>query len=157
MLNELNRDNNVLDCSVNFNGNHVIQKILMNMGKDNSSLALKKFISEIEKDFIMLCQHENGCRVIQRMIDHCAQDMIKPIVDKVLSKYNVFIKDQYGTFVLCSILENGNDDQREFILEQVKNNAKSMGIDRDGSKLLENCIKMSGEPQTQGKEKLEKL
>lgn len=157
MLNELNRDNNVLDCSVNFNGNHVIQKILMNMGKDNSSLALKKFISEIEKDFIMLCQHENGCRVIQRMIDHCAQDMIKPIVDKVLSKYNVFIKDQYGTFVLCSILENGNDDQREFILQQVKKDAKSMGIDRDGSKLLENCIKMIGEPQTQGKEKLEKL
>jgi pumilio RNA-binding family len=93
MLNELNGDNNVLDCSVNFNGNHVIQKILMNMGKDGTSLALKKFISAIEKDFVMLCQHENGCRVIQRMIDHCSQDMVKPIVDKVLSKYNVFIKD----------------------------------------------------------------
>ena len=91
------------------------------------------------------------------MIDHCTQDMINPIVDKVLSKYHVFIKDQYGTFVLCSILENGNDEQKEFILEQVKANALTMGIDRDGSKLLENCIKMIGEPQTLGKEKLETL
>ena len=32
-----------------------------------------------------------------------------------------------------------------------------MGIDRDGSKLLENCIKMIGEPQTLGKENLEAL
>jgi hypothetical protein len=32
-----------------------------------------------------------------------------------------------------------------------------MGVDRDGSKLLENCIKMIGEQQTLGKEKLEKL
>jgi hypothetical protein len=32
MLKELNQDSNVLECSVNFNGNHVIQKIFMHMG-----------------------------------------------------------------------------------------------------------------------------
>jgi hypothetical protein len=32
-----------------------------------------------------------------------------------------------------------------------------MGMDRDGSKLLENCVKMIGEPQTKGKQQLEKL
>jgi len=32
-----------------------------------------------------------------------------------------------------------------------------MGVDRDGSKLLENCIKMIGDSNTQGNERLEKL
>ena len=44
--------------------------------------------------------------------------------------------------MLCSILEKGSELQQEFILEQVKMNASSMGFDRDGSKLLENCIKL---------------
>jgi hypothetical protein len=85
------------------------------------------------------------------MIDHCDKDLIQSIVNKVLSKYNVLIKDQYGTFVLCSILANGSDKHREFILDLVNQNAVLMGMDRDGSKLLENCVKMIGEPQTKGK------
>jgi hypothetical protein len=56
------------------------------------------------------------------------------------------IKDEFGTFVLCSILENGQDNFKEFILNQVHQNVQDMSIDRDGSKLLENCIKMIGSP-----------
>lgn len=79
------------------------------------------------------------------------------MITKVLSQYYSLIKDQYGTFVLCSILENGTDSQREFILKQVEANAVEMSIDRDGSKLLENCIKMIGEQHTVGKKNLETL
>ena len=58
--------------------------------------------------------------------------------------------------MLCSILEKGSELQQEFILEQVKMNASSMGFDRDGSKLLENCIKLEINPESKN-EKLAKL
>ena len=58
---------------------------------------------------------------------------------------------------MCSVLENGSDDHREFILKQVRSNVQEMSVDRDGSKLLENTIKMIGEERTAGKKALEAI
>jgi hypothetical protein len=46
--------------------------------------------------------------------------------------------------VLCSVLENGSEGHKKFILQKVILKAAELGLDRDGSKLLENCIKMKG-------------
>ena len=78
------------------------------------------------------------------MTEYCEASLMKSLIEKILSKYTMMIKDEYGTFVLCSILENSPNQYKEFVLKKVQSNVKEMSIDRDGSKLLENCIKMIG-------------
>jgi len=46
---------------------------------------------------------------------------------------------------LCSILENGENNHKIYLMEKMKLNMDHMSIDKNGSKLLENCMKMAGQ------------
>lgn len=91
------------------------------------------------------------------MTEFCAPPLMQRMIEKILQKYQVLIKDEYGTFVICSVLEHGDDQHRLFLLNQINHNVKDMSIDRDGSKLLENCIKMIGSSKIQKGSDLDSL
>ena len=55
--------------------------------------------------------------------------------------FEILIENQYGTFVLCSVVEHGADHHRESILSKLK---PEMCLDSNGSKLIENYIKNIG-------------
>jgi len=49
------------------NGNHVIQKLIETMGKEEP--IMHHIIEAFKRDCIQLAQHAYGCRVIQRMLE----------------------------------------------------------------------------------------
>lgn len=51
-------------------------------------------------------------------------------------------QNEYGVFVLSSMLQNGLDVHKNGILEQICGQSASLAIHKDGSKLVENSIKM---------------
>ena len=46
---------------------------------------------------------------------------------------------------MCSILENGENNHKIYLMEKMKLKMDHMSIDKNGSKLLENCMKMAGQ------------
>ena len=64
MIEEMLKDNWINDCALDFNGNHVIQKIVTIIERFESSDLYPKFISEIEKQVIEYSTHEYCCRII---------------------------------------------------------------------------------------------
>lgn len=135
MLKELQ---NIVPLCYHFNGNHVVQKIFISMGKQ---MSINYLINQVISDLSGICVNEHGCRVIQRMLEHCSPILIEPLVHIAQGMFEMLIENQYGTFVLCSVVEHGAHHHRQSILSKVK---LQMCLDSNGSKLIENLIKNIG-------------
>ena len=68
---ELLRCRQVKTLCFDFNGNHVIQKIIMMMGKISTSQIMASFVNVLEDWIIDCCVHEYSCRIVQRMFEYC--------------------------------------------------------------------------------------
>jgi len=51
--------------------------------------------------------HQYGCRVIQRMLEHCKEEQKKPIYREVFERVLDLTKDQFGNYVISHVLEHG--------------------------------------------------
>ena len=116
MIEALLTQGKIKDCSFDFNGNHVVQKILVKIKSLEKTELYKNFLGEIDRDVIDYSKHEYCCRIVQRLIENCTHTLIFQLIDKILVNYHLLINDQYGTFVLCSILESGNDHQKSYLI-----------------------------------------
>lgn len=80
-------------CSFDFNGNHVIQKIVVIIQRFENSNLYPKLIAEIEKKVLEYSVHEYCCRIIQRMIENCKIESMTSLIDKILANYDKMISD----------------------------------------------------------------
>ena len=68
MVKEL--DGNVLKCVKDQNGNHVIQKAIERVPAEHIQFIINAFHGQVYS----LATHPYGCRVIQRMFEHCTDE-----------------------------------------------------------------------------------
>ena len=107
LLQDLINHGQVDFCAFNVNGNHVIQKIFTTI-KGNESPVYKALINTIEANLASYCLNEFCCRILQRMLENCSSNFIKDIALKVLDIFHYLIESEFGTFVLCSTLDNAS-------------------------------------------------
>eukprot|EP01063_Lacrimia_lanifica_P008189 TRINITY_DN1529_c0_g2_i2.p1 TRINITY_DN1529_c0_g2~~TRINITY_DN1529_c0_g2_i2.p1 ORF type:complete len:650 (+),score=183.05 TRINITY_DN1529_c0_g2_i2:104-2053(+) len=106
VVDELRRS--VPRCVQDQNGNHVIQKCIETMP------GRVAFIVEAFRGMVQhLATHAYGCRVIQRLLEHCnhLRD-IHPILDEILVHAGMLVKDQYGNYVVQDLLIHGSPAYR---------------------------------------------
>jgi hypothetical protein len=63
-------DGHVLKCVKDQNGNHVIQKAIERVPAEHIQFIINAFHSQVYN----LATHPYGCRVIQRMFEHCTDE-----------------------------------------------------------------------------------
>ena len=103
---------------------------------------IRRLIQEIESEIVSYCLNEFCCRIVQRMFEFCHIDLIESSARLILSNYQILSNNEYGIFVLSSILEHGQPQHKSHILNLIQGNAAVMAIQKDGSKLIENSIRM---------------
>ena len=54
-----------------------------------------------------LSSHPYGCRVIQRILEHCNSEQTGPILDELHANTEQLLQDQYGNYVIQHVLEHG--------------------------------------------------
>ena len=54
-----------------------------------------------------LSTHPYGCRVIQRILEHCKPEQTSPILDELHQNTDQLLQDQYGNYVIQHVLEHG--------------------------------------------------
>ena len=75
IVNEL--QNSILRCVKDQNGNHVIQKVIECLPADNLEFIISAFNGQV----VGLSTHAYGCRVVQRILEHCTEEQYKPIME----------------------------------------------------------------------------
>lgn len=69
-----------------------------------------------------LSTHPYGCRVIQRILEHCNQEQTSPILDELHDNIDRLVQDQYGNYVIQHVLEHGSYEDKSKIVMQLKGN-----------------------------------
>ena len=60
-----------------------------------------------------LSTHPYGCRVIQRILEHCKPEQTAPILEELHQNTDQLLQDQYGNYVIQHVLEHGKQASSE--------------------------------------------
>ncbi|KAI9100225.1 hypothetical protein K1719_024443 [Acacia pycnantha] len=135
MVKEL--DGCIIRCVRDQNGNHVIQKCIECVPED----AIQFIISTFYDQVVTLSTHPYGCRVIQRVLEHCRDPKTQQIMmDEILQSVCMLAQDQYGNYVVQHVLEHGKPHERSAIVKQLTGQIVQMSQQKFASNVIEKCL-----------------
>ena len=62
-----------------------------------------------------LSTHPYGCRVIQRILEHCSAEQTAPVLEELHTHIEALIQDQYGNYVVQHVLDRGKPEDKSKI------------------------------------------
>ncbi|KAG7946928.1 hypothetical protein I3843_14G067600 [Carya illinoinensis] len=139
MVEEL--DGNVMRCVRDQNGNHVIQKCIECVPEDEIHFIVSTFFDQV----VTLSTHPYGCRVIQRVLEHCNDPTTQSkVMDEILGAVSMLAQDQYGNYVVQHVLEHGKPHERSAIIKELAGNIVQMSQQKFASNVVEKCLTFGG-------------
>lgn len=125
-------------------GNYVLSKLVETM----PSAALQPIIKQLHaRGPIVVAKHRFGCRVLERLIEHCSEHEIGPLIDPIISSSEMLCRHSYGNFVIQHLFEQGAPARRLDILSQLLHAVPYLAMHRTAShviqRLLEYCDRES--------------
>mmetsp|Transcript_5970 Transcript_5970/g.13564 ORF Transcript_5970/g.13564 Transcript_5970/m.13564 type:complete len:875 (-) Transcript_5970:281-2905(-) len=156
-------DSYVLTCIQDQNGNHVMQKCIEVMsvkakeaeartGEAGLSNAMSGRIQFIVDDVLAnvktLCCHPYGCRVLQRMLEHCVAFQKMVTLDEIQLCHKALLDDQYGNYVIQHVLQYGRESDRDSLLSIiVANDLLKLSRQKFASNVVEKLLKYGNSNQ----------
>ncbi|CAM8952676.1 unnamed protein product [Rhodiola kirilowii] len=138
MVQEL--DGQVKRCVRDQNGNHVIQKCIECVPEESIHFIISSFYDQV----VTLSTHPYGCRVIQRVLEHCHnEETQKKVMDEILGSVSMLAQDQYGNYVIQHVLEHGNPHERSIIIQELSGRIVQMSQQKFASNVVEKCLTFS--------------
>ncbi|KAG8047900.1 hypothetical protein GUJ93_ZPchr0008g12810 [Zizania palustris] len=130
-------DGNIMRCVRDQNGNHVIQKCIECVSTEHIGFVISAFCGQVAS----LSMHPYGCRVIQRVLEHCGGDSQgQCIINEILQSACVLAQDQYGNYVTQHVLERGKGHERTQIISKLAGQVVTMSQNKFASNVIEKCF-----------------
>eukprot|EP00644_Phytophthora_capsici_P014932 jgi/Phyca11/126772/e_gw1.65.81.1 len=143
----------VMKCVIDQNGNHVLQKCIeaasWKRAAECNGIGPQRFVTGDDIQFIIdsfvghaatLSTHSYGCRVIQRVLEHCAPNKIRPLLDEIIYKCRELVKDQFGNYVVQHVISHGEPDQRNIVMQAVLPEIARWSQHKYASNVVESCL-----------------
>nr|CAN61602.1 hypothetical protein VITISV_024967 [Vitis vinifera] len=144
MVEEL--DGHIMRCVRDQNGNHVIQKCIECVPEDAIQFIISTFFDQV----VTLSTHPYGCRVIQRVLEHCRDPKTQSkVMDEILGSVSMLAQDQYGNYVVQHVLEHGQPHERSAIIKELAGKIVQMSQQKFASNVVEKCLTFGGPAERQ--------
>ncbi|CAM8909945.1 unnamed protein product [Rhodiola kirilowii] len=144
MVQEL--DGQVMRCVRDQNGNHVIQKCIECVPEESIHFIISTFYDQV----VTLSTHSYGCRVIQRVLEHCHnEETQKKVMEEILGSVSMLAQDQYGNYVIQHVLEHGKPHERSIIIQELSGRIVQMSQQKFASNVVEKCLTYSNASERQ--------
>ena len=129
----------IVSLSKDLNGNHVVQKCLINFSNDTNQV-----IYDIIKDNCeTIACHRHGCCVLQRCLDYGSQLQIESLSHEITQRLDKFTYDPYGNYVVQYVLTHGDESSIDTIFAYLESNFYQLSIHKFGSNVLEKSIRLN--------------
>ncbi|OAY71592.1 Pumilio [Ananas comosus] len=139
-------DGQVMRCVRDQNGNHVVQKCIECIPEGSIQFIISTFYNQV----VTLSTHPYGCRVIQRVLEHCNDPKTQQIVmGEILQSVCMLAQDQYGNYVVQHVLEHGKPEERSIIIEKLAGQIVQMSQQKFASNVVEKCLTFGGPAERQ--------
>lgn len=97
------------------NGNHVLQKCIEVMPPGTVQFIVEE-LTAFPGGWLALSQHCFGCRVAERLLEHCPEEHTAPIVAEVIANVQTLCRHPYGNYVVQHALEYSSSELRVQII-----------------------------------------
>lgn len=135
MVGEL--DGHIMRCVRDQNGNHVIQKCIECVPEEHIQFIISTFYDQV----VTLSTHPYGCRVIQRVLEHCEDPKTQSkVMEEILGCVSMLAQDQYGNYVVQHVLEHGKPNERSIIIQELAGKIVQMSQQKFASNVVEKCL-----------------
>uniref|UniRef100_A0AC34GQL0 PUM-HD domain-containing protein n=1 Tax=Panagrolaimus sp. ES5 TaxID=591445 RepID=A0AC34GQL0_9BILA len=138
LLQEMNGE--VLKCVKDQNGNHVVQKVIEKVEPPRLQFIIDSFITDKADSVCSLAKHPYGCRVIQRVLEHCSEEQKRPVLEHLHSNIDDLVLDQYGNYVIQHVIEHGSPSDRDRIVDAIKGDVLKHAQHKFASNVIEKCL-----------------
>ncbi|KAF9598219.1 hypothetical protein IFM89_025920 [Coptis chinensis] len=139
-------DGSIMKCVRDQNGNHVIQKCIECVPQDRIQFIVSSFYGQV----VALSTHPYGCRVIQRVLEHCDdEDTQRIIMEEILKSVCTLAQDQYGNYVIQHVLQHGKPHERSVIIGKLAGQIVKMSQQKFASNVVEKCLTFGGSEERQ--------
>ncbi|KAG9160788.1 hypothetical protein Leryth_008622 [Lithospermum erythrorhizon] len=130
-------EGHIMRCVRDQNGNHVIQKCIECVPED----AIQFIVSTFYEQVVPLSTHPYGCRVIQRVLEHCHSPKTQRIMmEEILESVCMLAQDQYGNYVVQHVLQHGQPHERTAIINKLIGQIIQMSQQKFASNVVEKCL-----------------
>lgn len=116
---------NAIHCA---NANHVLQKCIMTMRPADAQFIIDELML-VNGRPCQAAQHKYGCRILQRLLEHCRSDQVRPLVECLLRDSVPLSRHQYASYVMLQVLEHGSDEQQRLIKMSLAAKPPAVGCD----------------------------
>ncbi|XP_043198867.1 maternal protein pumilio-like isoform X2 [Amphibalanus amphitrite] len=129
-------DGHVVRLCRDQNGNHVIQKCFEAVNPI-PELMVRAFRGHMGT----LSANAYGCRVIQRLLEHAAEEQTRPLVDELHSLSSErLLYDQYANYVAQHIVQFGAEPDRRRMAERLRGRVLHGSRNKYCSPFVEKCL-----------------
>jgi len=114
--------------------NYVVQKCITIMAPN----MLQFIIDEIVEtgSLLVIARHKYGCRIIQRLIEHCPGEQMRSLVEILFEEFLDISRHAYGNFVVQNLLQHLAQDQRSRLVELVEKHVLELASHQHGCAVL---------------------
>lgn len=119
------------------NANHVIQKCIEHVPHQHIQFILESMYGHVTE----LSVHPYGCRVIQRILEHCHDPSTMEIfLAEIMDEVYRLAKDQHGNYVVQHILAHGSPRLRSAVIRRFVRRIITMSQQKFASNVIEKCL-----------------
>lgn len=140
----------VLRCVHDQNGNHVIQKcieVVCRVAKE-ATLDVAEYLNSRIQFIIMsfqgrvreLSMHPYGCRVVQRILEHCTNAQKANLLEELRLCCIELVQDQYGNYVIQHVMQHGWETDRAILVKEVQEHLLEFSQHKFASNVVEKCL-----------------
>jgi len=133
----------VLKCVKDQNGNHVVQKAIERVPAEHIQFIINAFTGQVHG----LATHPYGCRVVQRMLEHCQNPSRKQLLEELHACAPSLIVDQYGNYVTQHVIEHGDPEDRVKIISLITAQLITFSKHKFASNVVEKSIQHGSDIQ----------
>ncbi|KAI9914346.1 hypothetical protein PsorP6_008156 [Peronosclerospora sorghi] len=143
----------VMKCVVDQNGNHVLQKCIEAASwkrvAEHKGMGCQRYVTGQDIQFIIdsfvghaavLSTHSYGCRVIQRVLEHCAPEQIRLLLSEIILKCHELVEDQFGNYVVQHVISHGELEHRNIVMQAVLPEIARWSQHKYASNVVEACL-----------------
>jgi mRNA-binding protein PUF3 len=135
----------VLKCVKDQNGNHVVQKAIERIPAEHITFITNAFVGQVYG----LATHPFGCRVVQRMLEHCQEPSRTEILQELHDCSPNLIIDQFGNYVTQHLIEHGRPEDRHNIITIITGQVVAYSKHKFASNVVEKSIQFGNDGQRQ--------
>lgn len=90
-----------------------------------------------------MASHMYGCRVVQRLLEHCASHQLQNMLDQILGSIDKLATDPYGNYVVQHMLEHGRVEDKRRTLCVVEHNIVEFSKHKCSSNVVEKALEIA--------------